>query len=144
MAKFFLGLSRECQECGHHAPIWDTVCIECGNRILGRNWVKFGGIFFLISGAGIAGTLIYIMWWMAGVMLHNGDPGAKNHFTGTHLQAVGIFALLSAVAMFGITYVAMGTWWILRATRSSLIIKLGVFGYVVVTVGFVLLQWWSD
>ena len=144
MADSFLGLSRQCPQCKTAAPIWDTVCIECGWRILSPTWVKFAGIFFAIVGAGIAGTLIYIMWWMAGVMLHNSDPGVKNHFTGTPLQAVLIFALLSAVAMFGLTYLAMGVWWIMRATRSALIIRLGVFGYAIVIVGFALLQWWAN
>ena len=144
MAKPFPGLSRRCQKCDTPAPIWDSVCLQCGYHMLSPRWLKFGGTFFVISGVGIAGTLIYIMWWMAGVMLHNGDPDARNHFTGNALQATGIFALLSAVAMFGITYVAMGIWWIMRSTRSPIIIRIGVLGYVLVTVGFALLQWWSS
>jgi hypothetical protein len=112
--------------------------------MLPSGWLKFAGTILLILGTGIAGTLIYVMWWMAGVMLHNSDPDAVNHFNGTPLTATGIFALLAAVAMIGVTYVAIGIWWVLRGTRSRLLIQMGVLGYLIVTVGFALLQWWSN
>ena len=140
MHRSFLGVSRHCQRCGAASPIWDSVCLDCGHRMLPSGWLKFVGTFFVITGTGIAGTLIYIMWWMAGVMLHN-SPESVNRFNGTPLQAVGIFALLSAVTMFGVTSVAIGIWWILRGTRSHVIIRIGVIGYVLITVGFAILQW---
>jgi hypothetical protein len=110
--------------------------------MLPSGWLKFGGTFFVIAGTGIAGTLIYIMWWMAGVMLHT-SPEAPNRFNGTPLQGLGIFALLSAVTMLGVTYIAIGIWWILRGTKSHVIIRIGVIGFVVITVGFAILQWSS-
>jgi hypothetical protein len=140
----FLGLSRDCPKCGTVAPIWDTVCIACGCRILPSGWVKFGGITFVIIGVGLTATLVWLMWWIAGVMIHTNDPGVTNRYTGTRLQAAGIFALLSAVCMFGITYTAIGIWWIMRATRSHLLIRLGIAGYVVIMLGFAVLQWAAD
>jgi hypothetical protein len=138
----FLGVSRRCQKCDAASPIWESVCLDCGHRMLPSGWLKFGGTLFIIMGTGIAGTLIYIMWWMAGVMLNNG-PDARDRFTGTPLQAVGIFALLSAVTMFGVTYVMMGAWWILRGTRSPWIIRIGMAVYFLLTFGFVILQLWD-
>jgi hypothetical protein len=110
--------------------------------MLSPRWLRFGGTFFLISGTGIAGTLIYIMWWMAGVMLYD-SPDGRDRFTGTPLQAVGIFALLSAITMFGLTYVMMGIWWILRGTRNPWIIRIGMTLYFLLAFGFVILQLWD-
>jgi hypothetical protein len=107
-------------------------------------WLKGVGTFFVISGIGISITFLYIIWWMAGVMLHSGDPGAVNRYTGTRLQAVGIFALMSAVLMFGVTSLAMGVWWIMRTARNPWIIRIGIFVYMFVALGFAVLQFWMD
>jgi hypothetical protein len=112
--------------------------------MLTPGWLRFGGTLFVIMGTGIAGTLLYILWWMVGVWINNGDPNAKNHFTGTPLQAVGIFALLSAVIMFGVTYIAMGVWWILRGTRNPWILRAGWLGYLLMALAFAVLQLGMD
>lgn len=144
MQRSFLGLSRECQNCGAAAPIWDTACVDCGNHILSSSWVRMGGIIFIVIGVGLTATIGYLMWWIARVMAHSGDPGAVNRFTGTPLQGVVIFAILSAVCMFGITYTAMGVWWLLRATRNPWILRTGWIGYLLIAAAYAIMQLWMD
>lgn len=104
-------------------------------------WLRIVGPILILLGSAIAGTLGYIVYWMARTMMHSSDPGATERFTGTKLEATASFAIVLAVCMVGVMFVGIGVGQLIRATRSHMLLGVVKYGYVLVLLMYVVLLW---
>jgi hypothetical protein len=104
-------------------------------------WLKITGPILIVLGAGIAGTLGYVTWWMAGVMMRGNDPTASTRWTGNAWQAIAALSITTAVSSLGVMFVAIGVGQVLRATRSASLIRLATIGYFVAFLAYAIVLW---
>jgi hypothetical protein len=104
-------------------------------------WLRIIGPTLIVLGTGIAGTLGYITYWMATVMLRGNDPTATTRYTGNAWQAIAALSITTAVSSLGVMFMAIGLGQLMRATRSVYLIRAVTFAYFVALLAFAIVQW---
>lgn len=99
-----------CRSCGWQTHKFISVCEKCGGSMLSKRWARrFGGVLFVL-GLGLTIGLGYLLWILAPQLLNPGRSFGGSRFSGTPLQALGVFVMLSSVLAFGATTLAYGAW----------------------------------
>lgn len=104
-------------------------------------WLRIIAPILILLGTGIAGTLGYVTYWMATVMLRGNDPTASTRYTGNAWQAIAALSITTAVSTIGVMFIAIGVGQLFRATRSTSLIRFVTFAYFVALLAFAVAQW---
>jgi hypothetical protein len=122
-----------CRSCGWQTHKFISVCEKCGGSMLSRRWARrFGGVLVVL---GLVLTLgLGCLLWMLGPQLMNpGRSFGGTRFTGTPLQALGVFAILGGVFAFGATTMVYGVWQMSTGRRNMRVVY-GMFGVIAAVV----------
>ncbi len=98
-----------CPSCQRVNSTSYDVCPNCG-YILHASSIRVRGAISVVLGFLLAGGMTYLMLVIAAIIRHSADPRATVRFNGSPMAAMGIFALLGIVLLFGIICIVMGGW----------------------------------
>jgi hypothetical protein len=107
-----------CSSCRQVNSTHYDICPNCGH-ILHATSIRVRGALLIVLGLALAGGLSYLLVGIATVIRHSADPGATNRFNGSPAAAVGIFAVLSFVLLFGIISTVLGGWMLRYGWRNA-------------------------
>lgn len=119
-----------CPSCRQVNSTHYDICPNCG-QILHAVSIRVRGAISLVLGLLLAGGVGYLIVWMANVIRHSADPGATNRFNGGPAAALGIFALLGFVWVFGVVSIVMGGWMLRYGWRNAKLKRI-VWGFAIV------------
>ncbi len=88
------------------------------------------GWLLVVLGVGLSAGIVYIAYVIHQLILRNGEPGSRSHWSGSAEFTRTIFELFGTVFVFGLVSLAAGVY-ILRTRRIS-----RVLGAVMVVLAF--------
>lgn len=135
-----LGANQECRGCGARLAIWDDVCGRCGARMFSQASLRKRGVVLAILGLALACGMGYLIWLIAEIMRHTGEPGAKTRFSGSTFDAVWIFAVLLLVFSFSLGMLVGGIWKIRYGRRHKGVVRMALVMGVLLVGGSMLLD----
>lgn len=133
-------LNATCDRCGGVVPYWGDSCSRCGKVAHPPQRLRIMGGIYLLVGSGLSAVMIYIIYVLAYVMQHSKDPGVKWRFSGTPLDMVWIFAVLSVPLLVGVTLVLTGLWQLRYGRRNLQLVKVTFVWFYVLLGGALLAQ----
>src|SRR5262245_62012678 len=107
-----------CASCRQAILPHDDRCPHCGH-ILHATSIRVRGALSLVLGLLLACGMGYLIVVIATIIRHSAEPGATTRFTGSPAAALGIFALLGFVLLFGLISIVMGGWMLIYGWRNA-------------------------
>jgi hypothetical protein len=120
-----------CRSCAWQTHKFTSVCERCGGSMLSRRWARRYGGVLLVLGLALAGGLGFLLWHLGPQLLQPGRTFNGSRFSGTPLQALGVFAILGGVFAFGVVTTVYGAWQIGTGRRNMRVVY-GMIGVMVV------------
>ncbi|MEO7252304.1 MAG: hypothetical protein ABIW30_06835 [Arenimonas sp.] len=116
----------KCWQCGYETHQFIDTCPQCGAGLLSRRWARrFGGVqvvlgLLLTSGLGL------LLRILTPTLLRAGHSVGGTRFNGSKAQALGVFAILLAVFVFGLITLVYGAWQVRTGGRSPRVVAVMV------------------
>ena len=98
------------------------------------------GWLLIVIGTGLSVSMACLVYLLHGLILRNGEPGSRSHWSGGAAFTRTVFELFGTVGAFGLVGIAAGVY-ILRTRRISRVLGaimvllglgMGYLGYVIV------------
>lgn len=98
------------------------------------------GWLLVVLGTFLSGSMAFLTNWLHQAILHNGEPGARSHWTGGAEFTRTVYGLFGSVFVFGLVAIAAGVY-ILRTRRISraLAVVMGVVALVMIYLGYTII-----
>ena len=99
------------------------------------------GWLLVVLGLFLSGSMTFIIYFIHGLILQNGAPGARSHWNGSAAFTRTMYELFASVFACGLVALAAGVY-ILRTRRISrvlaalmgvTVVAMAYFGYVIIT-----------
>ena len=99
------------------------------------------GWLLVVLGLFLSGSMTFITYFIHGLILQNGAPGARSHWNGSAAFTRTMYELFASVFACGLVALAAGVY-ILRTRRISrvlaalmgvTVVAMAYFGYVIIT-----------
>ncbi|MEO6365309.1 MAG: hypothetical protein ABIO38_04565 [Luteimonas sp.] len=129
-------LSR-CWRCGFETYKYRSQCERCGGSLQSRRWSRRFGFVLTLCGLFLTSLMGVVIHWMVPRLLHAGVDVDGSRFTGTEMQALGSFAVVGAVFVFGATALGYGIWQMATGRRDRRV----VFVMIAIASGLMMLAY---
>lgn len=123
-----------CGGCGYQTHVYRSTCPQCGAGMLSKRWARRFGFVLVVLGSVLAIGMGILLAMMSPLLAQPGAEIGGTRFTGTRMEALGIWAILAAVFVFGATAAATGAWQVATGKRNlrAAGVMLGIFSALVV------------
>ncbi|MCB9850527.1 MAG: hypothetical protein H6817_07460 [Phycisphaerales bacterium] len=129
----------ECMSCGYKTHALRSHCPKCGCSLQSRRWSRRFGFALTLCGLVVSGTMGYILYRVAPMLLNPGQSTNGTTFSGTATQGKLFLGIMGLVLAFGLIVLFYGLWQISTGRRHPRIIAFVVFIFAILCV----LAMWS-
>ena len=120
---------RVCPQCNEIVNTAETVCADCGRKMMPVSRIKMLGWLSLGCGVFLIGLMGWLSFWIYNAIARSGEPGQGTFRGGP--EVIGfIIVVFGLVLTFGLFAVISGLWQIVYGKRnkflSLIVMMLGI------------------
>jgi len=115
-----------CRACGWQTHKFISRCERCGGSLLSRRWARRFGVLLIVLGAALCGGIGFLLWQLAGPLLHPGQTAGGLRFSGSRATALVVWTVLGGVGAFGLAALVNGVWQVATGRRHPRMIQVAL------------------
>lgn len=113
-------IPRVCPKCNEIVNTSETVCINCGRKMMPASRIRMLGWLSFGCGVFLVGLMSWLSFWIYNAITRSGEPGQGTFRGGPEVIAF-IIVVFGLVLTFGLFAIITGLWQIIYGKRNKVL-----------------------